>query len=236
MPKTAKREALLTKDPFRTDSKKALIEEIANEKINSIVLEELARNLNRPFPKGKNIELYNKLDDVMLDFINRIFVKKESDGKGLFLEYRTANFIKQEFKQKIKRIEIRHKFSGDEIDVTGFNTKGKPVVIAECKDKHAKKEDISKWITNSKKLFHDYKGSLEESYFVTSNKLTGPNYTYIETFPEINSEEGVLKVHGLLRGLFKNLSDDKTVTGSRGIALNVYEVRQNEFVKIFPKK
>jgi len=45
-----------------------------------------------------------------------------------------------------------------------------------------------------------------------------------------------LKVHGLLRGLFKNLGDDKTVTGSRGIALNVYKVRQNEFVKIFPKK
>lgn len=237
MTKTEKGKKIRKNDTSQVCSNKnELIQEIANEKINVLILEELARNLKRPFLKGKGVGLYKKMDEVMLDFINRIFVKKESDGRGLFLEYRTANFIKQKSKVKIDRIEIRHEFSGDEIDVTGFNSKGKPVVIAECKDKHARKEDIAKWIKNSKQLFQDYKGSLEESYFVTSDKLTGQNYSYVEDFPDINSEEGVLTVHGLFRGIIRNLGDDKPLTKSRGVSMSIYEVRQNQFTKVFPRK
>jgi hypothetical protein len=101
-----------------------------------------------------------------------------------------------------------------------------------------KKEDIAKWIMNSieSARAQKFNGSLQESYFVTSDKLTEQSYSFLADYKDVDAKEGVLKVHGLLRGLFKNLGDDKTVTGSRGIALNVYKVRQNEFVKIFPKK
>jgi hypothetical protein len=209
---------------------------INKEKVDGLVLKELSRNLKRPFPRGRGLDLYEKMDDEMLEFINRIFVKKESDGHGLFLEYRTANFIKQKSKTKIDRIEIRHEFNGDEIDVTGFNSHGRPVVIAECKDRRAKKEDIAKWIKNSKQLFQDNSGSLEESYFITSDKLTGQNYDYIEQFSDVDSEKGILKIHGLFRGLIRNLGDDKTLTESRGLSISIYEVRQNQFVNVFPRK
>jgi hypothetical protein len=207
------------------------------EKIDSLVLKEIARNLKQPLPKGRGFDLYDKMNEEMLQFINNVFVKKESDGHGLFLEYRTANFLVQNAKTKIVRIEIRHKCSNsDEIDVTGFNSQGKPVIIAECKDKHAKKEDIAKWIKNSKQIFQDNNGSLEESYFVTSDKFTDQNYGYIEEFRDIDSKKGILKIHGFLRGLIRNLGDEKTLTESRGLSMSIYEVRQNQFVKVFPRK
>lgn len=239
MTKADKSKQLDPKDaPHDSYNKAELILELTkNEKINIKVLDELARNLKQPSPKGKGFNLYSKMNDELLGVINRIFVKKESDGRGLFLEYRTANFITQKSKVRIDRIEIRHRFSnGDEIDVTGFNSKGKPIVIAECKDKRAKKEDIAKWIKNSKQLFQDYNGSLDESYFVTSDKVTSQNYTYIEDFKDINSDDGVLRIHGLIRGIIKNLGDEKSLTKSRGISMSIYEVRQNQFEKVFPRK
>lgn len=214
-----------------------VIRELTKEKINNIVLEELARNLKQPNPSGKGFNLYDSMPDEMLDYLNRVFINKESDGRGLFLEYRTANFIKQKSKIKIENLKIRHHPARrDEIDVTGYNSKNKPVVIAECKDRHVKKEDMAKWLINSIQIFQEFNGSLQESYFVTSDRITDQNYSYVADYKDVDSKEGILKIRGLFSGLLRNLNDDKTVTGSRGLALFVYEVRQNEFVKIFPKK
>ncbi len=221
-----------------TFNKLEVISELTNkERVHNLVLEELARNLKQPPPQGKGFNSYNKMSEKMLGFLDRIFVKKESDGHGLFLEYRTANFIEEKSKVKFDRLAIRHEFSNsDEIDVTGFNAKGKPVVIAECKDKKAKKEDIYKWIRNTKLRFEQNNGSLEESYFVTTEKITDNTYGSLEGFKEIDLDSGVFKIHNLLKGIIKNLGDEKNLASSRGVLLSVYEVRENQFVKVFPRK
>ena len=133
------------------------------------------------------------MTDNLLENIDSIFIKKESDGKGLFLEYRTANFIMRNSKLKIARIATRHTFPEiGEIDVVGFNSEDKPIVVAECKDRHAKKEDVAKWIQNSRQILTN-DGSLEKSYFVTSDRLTNENFEYIEKSKEIDAKSGQLK-------------------------------------------
>ena len=217
----------------------ATIRELTHgEKIDSSVLNELANKLKEPTPNGRGSDFYDKMTDNLLEKINRIFIKKESDGKGVFLEFRTANFIMRNSKLKITRIATRHKFPEiGEIDVVGFDAEDKPIVIAECKDRHAKKEDVAKWIQNSRQIFLANDCSLEKSYFVTSDKLTDENFEYIEKSKEIDAKSGQLKtISGKLERFGQYLKDNKSFGESGKVFLSVYEVRQNQFTQIFPRK
>lgn len=144
-----------------------------NEKVHKNVLEDIANRFSEPEPKGKGDSIYSNMSNRMLEILDLIFIKQETERKGepkgLFLEYRTANFIKQNSKLKIKQTKVRKPLSNNEIDVVCFDKEGNPVAIAECKDRSVKKEDLDKWITNSKNIFRDYKGSLMESYFIHLN-------------------------------------------------------------------
>jgi len=222
------------------DKSKVIIELTQKEKVDFTVLEDIAKRLEVPPPSGKGLSLYGKMNDKMLDFLNRIFVEKESDGYGLFLEYRTANFIKKQFGSKVKRIEVRcRKFFSEigEIDVVGFDSENKPIVMAECKDRKAKKEDLDKWITNTRKLYQSHDCSLEESYFSTSKRLTNENFERIENSNEVDAERGQLKAtKGIGQQLRQFANTNKGFKESGSVNLSMYEVRQNQFVKIFPRK
>lgn len=139
---------------------------------------------------------------------------------------------------KIKRVEVRHTFPEiSEIDVVGFDSKDKPIVMAECKDRAVKKEDLDKWITNSRKLFQDYNCSLEHSYFVTSKKLSNENFERIEKSNDVDSKRGQLKViSGILERGLNFLNNGKGLNESGKVYLSIYEVRQGQFTKVFPRK
>lgn len=136
-------------------NKAELILEIRNsgEKIDKLVLNALANDLGEPLLKG-NSPNYDNMNDSMLENIYRIFANKESDGYGKYLEYRFANFVIRKTKLDINNVKIRCEDFRDtgEIDFVGFNEKNQPLLMAECKDRKVKHEDIEKWISNVRKI------------------------------------------------------------------------------------
>jgi hypothetical protein len=217
--------------------KLAVIRELNRQKIDFHVLEMLANKLKEPNPKGKGFELYDSMSDSMLQILNSVFVSQESDSVGKFLEFRTANFIKQQSGFKIQRVETRHRFPKiGEMDVVGFDSENKPVVIAECKDKKPTKDEMAKWLENTRRVFQD-NNSLVTSYFVTSNKLTPENLEYVETCKDVDAKKGQLKViSGILGRFGQFLSDDRRRGESGKVYLSIYEVWQNQFTRVFPRK
>lgn len=177
-----------------------------------------------------------KMTDSLLEFLHRVFVKKESDGHGVFIEFRTANFIKRNSKLKIDRIKTRYGLPQiGEIDVLGFNSKDNPIVMAECKDKKAKKEDLDKWIKNIKLIYSDYNCSLEEAYFITTEKMTDANYERIEKSDDVDAKKGQLKAITGVSKVIQYFNDKKSLGESGRVRISMYEVRKNCYVKIFPR-
>jgi hypothetical protein len=220
-------------------SKQKLIQEIMKAKIDKSVLEIVAGFFREPLPTSRGINFYSKMSNKLLKNLHAIFVKNKSDGKkGQFLEFRTANFIKHHAKLNIERLKNRHTLPQiGEIDVLGFNSKDEPIVMAECKYRKVKKEDIDKWIENVRRIYRISNGMLEKAYFVTSSKLTDGNIERVEKSKDVNAKRGQLKiVSGFLGRIVQNLSDDKGIMESGRVFLSVYEVRQGQFVKIFPRK
>jgi hypothetical protein len=130
-------------------SKAQLIHEIINnrEKIDKSILEEIAHYLHEPVPTGSGYNLYNRMNERMLENVHRIFVQKETDGKGRFLEYQFGNFMMRHLKLDVGKLKIRYDLPKiGEIDVLGFDSHDRPLVLAECKDRPVKNEDIDKWL------------------------------------------------------------------------------------------
>lgn len=219
-------------------NKPQLISEIINsrEKIDKSVLEEIANYLHEPISTGSGYNLYNKMNERMLENIHRIFIKKETDGKGRYLEYQFANFIKRHTRLDVARLKIRSKLPKiGEIDVLGCDSHDQPLVIAECKDRPVKKEDVDKWISNIKRVYSEYNGSLQEAYFVGSNGYTEDTVKRVEDLKEIDPKKGILKMGGV--SLIKDfLSTGKELGESGKVFIEIYDVRQNQFVKILPRK
>lgn len=219
--------------------KPTLIHEIMNgEKINKQVLEELANSLHEQIPTGSSYSLYNKMDERMLESIHRIFVKKETDGKGRFLEFRFANFLMKHSKVIFPRLRIRYKLEGiGEIDIIGFDSekKPKPLLLAECKDRKMKFEDVDKWIENIRRVFSKYNGSLMEAYLVGSSGYTQETIKRIESSPEIDSKKGFLKMGGVSSRIKEFIISDKALEESGRVFFGIYDVRQNKFMRILPR-
>ena len=222
-------------------NKRAVIKQLANtEKIHPYVLEDISNRYNEPILKGKGIDLYNKMSDRMLETLNCIFIQKtierKGEPRGLFLEFRTANFLKQNSKLKIEQIKVRQPLSGNEIDVVGFDKNGNPIVVAECKDRVVNKADLDKWIANSRIIFRDYKGTLQEACFVTSKRLSTENIERIKHSPDIEKDKGQLRmISGKLEKFGQFLfNDERPLKESGKVYLSIYEARRNQFNKVFP--
>ena len=210
----------------------------SREKIDKAVLEELANYMHEPIPAGSGYSLYSKMNERMLENINRIFVRKETDGKGRYLEYQFANFLKRYSDEDIARIKIRYDLPKiGEIDVLGFDSKDQPVIMAECKDRPVKYEDVDKWISNVKRVFSEYDGSLKEAYFVGSSGYTEGTIKRVETLKELTPKGYLyagIKVMSYVKDLFGGR--DTGLTESGRVYIELYDVRQNEFVKMFPRQ
>lgn len=215
-----------------------IIRELNKQKIDLRILEAIANLISEPIPKGKGMELYDKMTDNMLQYLNRIFVDGEFDGIGKFLEFRTANFIKQDFGSEVKRVETRHRFDKiGEIDVVGFDSNDKPLVMAECKGQKPIKDEMAKWLENTRRVFLENPNSLIASYFVTSKRLTPENFEYVEATKDIDAKKGQLTlIKGKLERLGQLFNDDRSSAESGKVYLSIYEVRQGQFTKIFPRK
>lgn len=212
------------------------------QKISKLILQEIAKDLNEKLPKGSGFNFYDKMSDVLLENIHRIFITKENDGKGKYLEYRFANFIAGMTGTEISRLETRVILSNavGEIDVLGFDSNNKPTLIAECKDRPVKHEDVAKWILNTKRVYSDYGGSLAESYFVGSRGYTEGIVSRVETLKEVDVTKGCMKMEiatakDLVSHSWKWLNNSKGFGETRSVGIQMYEVRQDQFVKIFPK-
>jgi hypothetical protein len=211
--------------------------ELDKQKVDLSVLEAIANYLDEPIPKGKGFQLYDSVSPKTLQYLDRVFVKNESDSQGRCLEFRTAPFLKR-INRSIKRVEIRKRFpSVSEIDVTGFDSQNRVLAIAECKDTRPLKSQLAEWIENSRLIFLANKGSLETSYFITTDKLTTGNLDYIRLHKEIDQDSGQLKiVSGLFERIKRNLGDEKSFSETGRVYLSIFQERDGQFTKIFPRK
>ena len=140
---------------------------VQKERISKKVLEEIANFLHEPLPTGSGVNLYDKMNEKMLNAVREIFVDNMENKTGRYFEFRCANWL--DFNEKeISRIEVRHKFTKiGEIDIIGFNQQDEPVLMAECKDRTVSFEDVDKWIANMEKLAQEYP-ILSKAYFFSS--------------------------------------------------------------------
>lgn len=205
------------------------------EKIDKSVLEAMANYMHESIPNGSGYSLYKKMSEKFLERLYRVFVEKETDGKGRYLEYRFANFIKNKSTCDIARLKIRYDLPKvGEIDVLGFDSDDKPVFIAECKDRPVKYEDIDKWISNVKRAYSEYGGSLTEAYFVGSAGYTDGTIKRLEDSNEINPKKGYVSLGG--KAFIKDfLLNDRSTSDSGKVFIKVYDVRGNQFLKILPR-
>lgn len=149
-------------------------------KIQKEVLSVMANKFHEKEPEGSKQNLFENMSDNFLQRTHEIFIEGKMDRSGRNFEFLCANYIQS--KEGIQKLEIDHDFHGvGEIDIVGFDENLLPIVIAECKDRAALKEDIDKWITNTINLYDKYAGKVEEkqrgkmrmkSYFFTSERLT----------------------------------------------------------------
>jgi len=226
-------------------NREELIFEIRNtgEPIDKLVLNELANDLKEPINKGNNPN-YKTMNQNMLELIYRIFVKKESDVNGKFLEYRFANFLRSHDELKVERIETRCKDFPNicrDLDIVFFNSEGKPIAMAECKDTKPKNSDLDKWLSNLKSLYALNKDSFKKAYFVCSKPITKEAINRFKGFQEVDSKEGCInmiygtnKIFGALTKISQCLENTKSFKDTGTIPFEIFEVRANEFVKILP--
>ena len=185
-------------------------------------------------PNGSGYNLYNNMSEKMLETVHRIFIKSETDGKGRNLEYQFANFLMKYTNADIARIKIRAELPKvGEIDILGYDSEDQPILIAECKDRPVKYEDVDKWIMNTKRVHNQYEGTLQESYFVGSNGYTQGTVKHIEDLGEVDPRKGILKMGGM--AIIKDfLGTNKGLGNSGKVYIEMYDVRNNQFLKILP--
>lgn len=216
-------------------NKPELLHEIITNKvkIDKSVLEELATYLHEPMPNGSGYNLYNNMNEKMLEAVHKIFIKNETDGKGRYLEYQFANFLMKHTKADLVRIKIRAELPKvGEIDILGYDSDDQPILIAECKDRPVKYEDVDKWIMNTKRIHSQFEGTLQESYFVGSSGYTQGTVKHVEDLGEVDPRKGILNMGGM--ALIKDLFNTNKGRNSGKVFIEMYDVRNSQFLKILP--
>ncbi len=163
-----------------TISREKKILDLMKRKIQKEVLSVIANKLHEKEPEGSKQSLYENMSDTFLQKAYDIFVEGKMDRSGRNFEYLCANYLLGT--EEVEKLETDHDFHGiGEVDIVGFDDNMLPVIIAECKDRTALKEDVDKWITNTIGLYDKFSSKIEEkhrgktrmtSYFFTSERIT----------------------------------------------------------------
>jgi Holliday junction resolvase-like predicted endonuclease len=221
-----------------TIDKRGLVYEVLGqekrEKISKEVLEEIAHYLHEPVPSGRGFELYDGMSDKMLQTVHAIFVAKESGMRGRSLEFRFANWLQRKLPEGVARLKVRHEVSRvGEIDVIGLDSKDRPLVMAECKDRPVKFEDLDKWLSNVKRLYSEGQMLLEAAYFVSSAGYTQGTIDRIKDLPEVDGRSGVLKMG--LGATLRSFFGDSEASKAGKVRLTLLDLRDDRFVQMFPR-
>lgn len=163
-------------------SREGKILKLMKVKMQKDVVSAVANKLHLSEPEGTRQEALEEMDEELLQKLYEIFIELKQDRTGRNFEYLCANYLKKMWGSNIDKLELDHEFHGiGEIDIIGFDSYMLPVCIAECKDRTAQKEDVDKWITNTKSLYDLFSQKVEEkhkgnihmnSYFFTSERIT----------------------------------------------------------------
>lgn len=178
---------------------------------------------------------YNRIAEKLLERLYRVFIEKETDGEGRYLEYRFANYILRHSKEYISRLKIRSRLAKiGEIDVLGFDENDRPSLIAEVKDRPVRYEDIDKWVSNVKRAYSEYGGSVMEAYFVGSAGYTEGTIKRLEDSNEIDAKKGYIKLGAT--AIAKDFcSWNKDIRELGKVFFKIFDVRGNQFVKVLPR-
>jgi hypothetical protein len=196
--------------------------------IQKEVLSALANKLHEKEPEGSKQNLLEEMSDDFLNRVYEIFVDLKHDRNGRNFEYLCSNYLMKNWKGDIEKLELDHEFHGvGEIDVVGFDRFMLPIGIAECKDKTTLKEDIDKWITNTKSLYEQFSQKIQDkhkqylhmnSYFFSSERITQEVLARYKNHKI--SERGVYQKIPLI---------------SPKVYFWIYEVKGDKFEQKFPK-
>jgi len=119
-------------------------------------------------------ETYDAFNDYGLNMVYRCFVKKETDLRERFMQYRFVQWLAKRHKQ-MKKMDFGRRISTiGEIDLVGYDENGDIIVVAECmcRKEKAEKEDLDKWIENVKLLKQAIADKLKIAYFVDISGYT----------------------------------------------------------------
>jgi hypothetical protein len=199
-----------------------MIFELEDYKIPVPILEYVAQKTRSPIEvKGSFRKIYESMNDEALELLYRVFVKREVDRAGRFLELRLADFIMKKHKD-ISKVDFRKKLVGaskaiHEIDVVGYNEKEDVKVIGECKTRASTKDHITKWFKEVEDLLRgDYGETLGYAYFMS---LGGYTEDAIKMIKDAIDKDGKYKL-----GLFGPY-----------VYLYFLEEREGKVYKVLPK-
>jgi len=173
------RAAVREEKKVEVELKDTKIVSLLDAKIDRKIIEIIA-NKYRSKIEGRSIpKILKSLNDGALDALYRTFVKHEKDRKGLFLEFRAANFIRRKYKDLADKIVIRKRHLGDiprEFDVVCYDKKGRLKILCECKSKSkpVSVKDMNDFIANVKAILKNknYTEHFEYAFFFTTSDYT----------------------------------------------------------------
>jgi len=173
------RAATREEEKVEVELRDAKIVSLLDAKIDRKIIEIIA-NKYRSKIEGRSIpKILKSLNDGALDALYRTFVKHEKDRKGLFLEFRAANFIRRKYKDLADKIVIRKRHLGDiprEFDVVCYDKKGRLRILCECKSKNnpVSVKDMNDFIANVKAILKNgkYASHFEYAFFFTTSDYT----------------------------------------------------------------
>ena len=178
--------------------------------------------------RGSLRTILEKASGDFLKLLHRIFVRKENDKRGRFLEYRTALWIAKKHRGEITKIDVDYKVPGvGELDVVGLDEDDRVVVFAECKTRPVRYEDIDKWLSNIKRVFNQYPGVIAYSYFVSSSGYSRGVIDRVKKSPEISNGKLMMPltdaIKSILSGGFR-----------RSVDIEIIDERKGKFITVFP--
>lgn len=204
-----------------------------NVRLHPSLIEELGEKFRfHADTKGPLHNIYSKFPEDALRAVYECFIECKIDERGRYLEYRFAQWLAKTDK-RINKIDIDKKIPNiGEIDVIGYDKKGRIIVIAECKARKSKasKEDIDPWLRNVELIFNETKGSLTDAYFINIMGFTDEIRKRMLEDKRID-ERGFFKIK---RSFVKIVEGDIVFGALEGVNIHLCEERSGEIKQIFP--
>jgi hypothetical protein len=178
----------------------------------------------------------------MLEEAYRIFAMKENDHKGRYLEFRFANFLKLKYERELARIKIRKKVPNvGELDIVGLDSENHYCLMAECKDRPIRYEDVDKWLINIRRLYDLYGNRIKRAFIVGSKGYTPETLKRVEDLKNIDKKGRLNFIEGVTvtkaYHFAKWFADPNRPTNSDEldkVYIGLYDVREGKFNQVFP--